>query len=64
MHVRFSAVGYIDLFGSVPVTDLETRSGEEPPTPMTPELIPAPIMPGWLARSGVELEKVVVGGWR
>ena len=46
------------------VTDLETRSGEEPPTPMTPELIPAPIMPGWLARSGVELEKVVVGGWR
>ena len=48
----------------VTVTDLDTRSGEDPPTPMTPELIPAATRPAWVARSGVELEKEVVGGWR
>ena len=43
-------------------SDLETRSGEDPPTPMTPEVMPGGTRPAWLARSGVELEKEVVGG--
>ena len=45
-------------------SDLETRSGEDPPTPMTPEVKPGGTRPAWLARSGVELEKVVAGGGR